>query len=104
MADAELISWDPDAQVAQYLHATDDDEFVIETRAPGNELIASANAEDFKQYDERANWKGELHKVASIPLEVFYRIPLDIRRDERALRKWIDENPWVKTRPGKLSK
>lgn len=35
--------------------------------------------------------KADFRKVASIPLNVYYNIPLEIRQDSKALRRWLND-------------
>ena len=66
---------------------------------------AEDNKATFKQFDERADWKGDMHKVASIPMSIFY----DLKRkgildDPVAMKKWLNDpdNRVFRTRPGQV--
>jgi len=62
--------------------------------------------------DARANWKGPMHHVGSIPLNVFYDLQQrfrDPRTGEidkagfaQARLRWIQDNPHFRARPGRL--
>ena len=67
--------------------------------------VAEANKQVFNQFDERSNWNGEVHRVASIPMSIFY----DLKRkgildDPVAMKKWLNdsENRVFRTRPGQV--
>jgi hypothetical protein len=67
--------------------------------------VAEANKQVFNQFDERSNWNGEMHRVASIPMSIFY----DLKRkgildDPAAMKKWLNdsENRVFRTRPGQV--
>ncbi len=67
------------------------------------EDVAESNKQSFNQVDERANWQGDMHKVASIPMAIFY----DLKRkgildDPAAMKKWLNDsdNRVFRTRPG----
>lgn len=53
--------------------------------------------------DERANWKGDMHRVASIPNIVIEQHP-ELLTDENALRKFLNDssNMYFRTRPGRI--
>lgn len=83
-----------------------DESFVIETRQDVTDCVELTQAE-FAMIDERAPWKGDLHKVASIPMTVVAELQRQgIWQDDAKLRKWLDDrdNRRFRTRPGRLSK
>lgn len=91
-------------EIFDYDRATD--EFVIETVQNARDVVEDARAR-FNAIDERAGWRGEYHRVASIPLVVWQELEAQgIANDERALRKWLDDpdNRFFRTRPGRLSR
>jgi hypothetical protein len=100
-----LISVDP-LTGAQTIFHDDfaDGELVIEN-VQDAEPIIEANKRLYNSVDERAPWKGGMHRVASIPLTVM--LDLDRRgilNDQKKLRKWLNdpENRHFRTRPGRV--
>ena len=88
----------------QYWHDHDDGSVTIET-VQTVDNVAEDNKATFNQFDERANWKGDMHKVASIPMSIFY----DLKRkgildDPAAMKKWLNDpdNRVFRTRPGQV--
>jgi hypothetical protein len=54
--------------------------------------------QDFLNFQEKqatGGWsnKRSLRKVASIPVEIFSRLPPEIRNDDQELKKWIKAHP-----------
>jgi hypothetical protein len=88
----------------QYWHDHDDGSVTIQT-VQDVEDVAESNKQSFNQVDERANWNGDMHKVASIPMAIFY----DLKRkgildDPAAMKKWLNDsdNRVFRTRPGQV--
>ncbi len=88
----------------QYWHDHDDGSVTIQT-VQDVEDVAESNKQSFNQVDERANWQGDMHKVASIPMAIFY----DLKRkgildDPAAMKKWLNDsdNRVFRTRPGQV--
>lgn len=81
-----------------------DGSFTIETQQDVTASVEASKAA-YNQFDERANWKGMWHRVASIPLTVL----MDLKRrgifdDEAAFKKWLNDadNRVFRTRPGRV--
>lgn len=69
------------------------------------EPIAETTKASFNSTDERANWKGDWHLVASIPNSIYYDLQRKgITKDPVAMKKWLNErdNRVFRTRPGKV--
>jgi len=88
----------------QYWHDHDDGSVTIQT-VQDVEDVAESNKQSFNQVDARANWNGDMHKVASIPMAIFY----DLKRkgildDPAAMKKWLNDsdNRVFRTRPGQV--
>ena len=88
----------------QVWHDHEDGSVTIQTVQKVDD-VAEANKQTFNQFDERAGWKGEMHRVASIPMSVFY----DLKRkgiidDPVAMKKWLNDvdNRVFRTRPGQV--
>lgn len=99
-----LITADPEAGYYEYLHyddATDESRLVREQDV--SPILEDAR-DLRKGFDEKSNWKGDWHRVASIPLSVYYDLPDEIRLNPKALLKWLEQsdNSIFKTRTGTL--
>ena len=88
----------------QFWHEDEDGNVTIQTSQDVSDVI-EANKLQFNQVDERANWKGDLHKIGSIPMSIYY----DLKRrgildDQAALKRWLNDpdNRLFRTRPGQV--
>ena len=82
----------------------DKDEAIIENIIDATDVIEE-NKATFNQYDEKANWKGDMHKVASIPMALFYDLKKQgIIDDPARLKAWLNDpdNRFFRTRPGRV--
>ena len=82
----------------------DKDEATIETKQDVSAVIEE-NKDDFNTVDNRANWAGEWHRVASIPLNIFYELQSNGKLNDQAyLKRWLNDpdNRFFRTRPGKV--
>lgn len=98
---------DPLARIHRGLQYDEaDDSIIIETKQDTTPVVEAAKA-SFNQFDERTPWKGDMHRVASIPMTVYMDlVKRGIANDEKAFRRWLDDsdNAVFRTRPGKLSR
>ena len=102
--DTRIVSTNAAIGQVQKMHFHEDGGITLETQQDVTDVL-EANKATFNQVDERAGWKGEMHRVASIPMSVFY----DLKRkgiidDPVALKKWLNsgENAVFRTRPGRV--
>ena len=87
--------------VTEYWHVTDKGEYVIE-KIQDVTSIVEANK---RQYNEAPQKYGDMNKVASIPLSVYYELKRQgIADDPKAFRKWLNDsnNQAFRTRLGTL--
>jgi hypothetical protein len=80
------------------------DEATIETIIDATQIV-SDNKDRFNSFDEKANWKGDMHHVASIPMALFYQMKAEGKLDDQAyMKRWLNspENRFFRTRPGKV--
>jgi len=101
---SRVVSENKEIGQRQYWHDHEDGSVTIQTVQQVDD-IADTNKQQFNQFDERANWNGDMHKVASIPMSVFY----DLKRkgildDPAAMKKWLNDsdNRVFRTRPGQV--
>jgi hypothetical protein len=95
-----IFDTDPLTGITRYWHMKDNGEFVIETEQRIN--VDAANTRARNATDKRTKW-GEMARVASIPLSVYY----DLKRkgivdDPKAMKKWLNDpdNRAFRTREG----
>lgn len=80
------------------------DEATIETIIDASQIV-SDNKERFNSFDEKANWKGDMHHVASIPMALFYQMKAEGKLDDQAyMKRWLNDpdNRAFRTRPGEV--
>lgn len=98
-----LLSRDPLTGKTQYFeHDYGSDSFRIVT-SEDIEPVLAMNHE--QKQDAADDWKGDVHKVASLPMSVY----MDLKQkgivdDERAFRRWLNDpdNAVFRTRRGKV--
>lgn len=95
----------PDTGITRTWHYNDlTDEATIQTTQDLTAVI-EANKRDLAAIDEKANWKGEWHHVASIPETLYYQMKAEGKIDDQAyMKKWLNDsdNKFFRTRPGKV--
>jgi len=80
------------------------DEATIETIIDATQIV-SDNKDKFNSFDEKANWKGDMHHVASIPMALFYQMKAEGKLDDQAyMKRWLNDpdNRAFRTRPGEV--
>jgi hypothetical protein len=96
-----IFDTDPLTGITRYWHVKSDGEFVIETQQQVSD-IAEANKRSFADTDTKAKY-GDMAKVASIPLNVYYELKRQgIVDDPKAMKKWLNDpdNRVFRTRGG----
>lgn len=96
-----LFSRDPATGITKYWHVKGNGEYVVETQ---QDVSAIANANK-RQYNDTPNKHGDMNKVASIPLSVYYQLKREgIADDPIAFKKWLNDgdNKVFRTRAGTL--
>lgn len=100
----KIFDTDKDAGITRTWHYDDaTDMATIQTQQDVTDVIEE-NKNDFAQVDERAKW-GELTKVASIPLSLYYQLKSEGKLDDQAyMKRWLNdpENRYFRTRPGEV--
>lgn len=82
----------------------DKDEAIIENIVDATGVVEDNKAE-FNAVDERAGWKGDMHKVASIPMSLYYDLKAKgITEDPARMKAWLNDpdNRFFRTRPGRV--
>lgn len=100
-----LLDQDPVTRVKEVFHWDDlTQSFVVETLQDVEPVVEETKAQ-FAATDERARWKGDLHRVAQIPLSVWQDLEKKgITKDEKLLKRWLNDrdNLVFRTRPGRV--
>ena len=97
-----LFDTDPMTGITRYWHVKDNGEYVIETVQ--NLDVDQSNRRQRIETDKRTKW-GDMNRVASIPLSVYYDLKRQgIADDPKALKKWLNDrdNRVFRTREGTL--
>lgn len=100
-----LFDFDPVTRTTEYFYYDEDtDRFTIQTQQDVTDLVESNKAE-FNAAPEHGRFRGDMHKVASIPLNVYFDLKAKgILDDEKKLRAWLNDpdNRFFRTRPGRV--
>ena len=97
-----LFDVDPTTGIRRYRHVKDNGEYVIETEQRLD--VDDSNTRARNETDKRTRW-GDINRVASIPLSVYYELKRQgIADDPAALKKWLNDpdNRVFRTREGTL--
>lgn len=95
-----LFSKDPATGVTKWWHVNDKGEYVIETVQETQ--VDESNTRFRNMTDKHTKW-GEMARVASIPLSVYYDLKRKgITDDPKAFKKWLNDpdNRAFRTREG----
>jgi hypothetical protein len=106
MSNRRVLDYDPATGITQWFHYDDaTGDMGLETQQDVEAVIEGTKGA-FDQTDERANWKGDVHKVASIPMVIYHELAKISNnfKDQRVIRKWLNDkdNRVFRTRPGNL--
>jgi len=100
---SKLFDYDPITGTKKMWHYdADKDEAIIETIFDV-QAIGEDNKARYNSFDERANWNGDMHHVASIPMSLYYQLKADGKLDDQAyMRRFLNDpdNRVFRTRPG----
>jgi hypothetical protein len=103
--DTKIFDIDPVTGSKKIWHYDGDkDEAIIETVVDATKLVES-NKVMFNAHDERANWKGDMHLVASIPMELYMKWKMEGKLEDQAfMKRWLNDpdNRLFRTRPGEV--
>ena len=99
-----ILDYDPATGMLETFHYDAvEDKAIIETSQDVTAIL-EANKRAFNQVDENANWKGDIHLCARVPLNIFNSLPKELRRDQKAFKRWLNhpDQAAFKLRPGKI--
>ena len=99
-----ILDYDPATGILETFHYDHVEGKAIIQTSQDVTAILEANKRAYNQVDENANWKGDIHLCATVPLHIFNSLPKELRRDENALKRWLNhpDQKAFKVRPGKI--
>ncbi|WP_176052593.1 hypothetical protein [Paraburkholderia caribensis] len=101
----KVFDYAPEFGITRYWHYDESNDKATIEEVQDHSTIVEVNKNRFNQMDERANWKGDMHHVATIPLVILQDLKMKgILDDKVAFKKWLNdpENRFFRTRPGKV--
>jgi len=102
---SKVFDVDPVTGVKKLWHYNSDtDQAVIETIVDATDVVEENKAQ-FNQMDEHSTWKGDMHRVASIPISLYYDLKAKgIADDPARMKAWLNDpdNRFFRTRPGRV--
>ena len=106
MSTKRVLDYDPATGITQWFHYDEiTGDIGLETKQDVTAVIEGTKGA-FNPVDERAPWKGAVHKVASIPLVIYNELAKISNnfKDQRVIRKWLNDrdNSVFRTRPGRV--
>lgn len=106
MAQKRLLDLDPETGTTEwYIYDDALDQVTIHTVQDVGPIL-EANKARYAMTDERANWKGDWHRVGQVPLSVWQNLPPGIKwsKDQKAMKRWWNDsdNLLFRTRPGRI--
>ena len=106
MSTKRVLDYDPVTGITQWYHYDDiTGDIGLETQQDVTSVIEGTKGV-FNQADERDPWKGDVHKVASIPMVIYNELAKITNnfKDQRVVRKWLNDpdNRVFRTRPGRV--
>ena len=103
MSGRRLLSRNPMLGTETYFHYHDEnDSMTIETVTDVTDIV-EGNKRDFN--GSHGGWRGDMHKVASIPLTKYMELlQAGIVHDKKAFKKWLNDpdNRAFRTKPGRV--
>jgi hypothetical protein len=106
MSMKRVLDYDPATGITQWFHYDEiTGDIGLQTQQDVG-LVIEGTKEAFNQTDARKPWKGDVHKVASIPLVIYNELAKISNnfKDQRVIRKWLNDrdNSVFRTRPGRV--
>jgi len=103
MSGRRLFSTNPHLGTTTYFHYNDaDDSATFETLTEVDSFI-DENKREFNDAD--TGWRGDMHKVASIPMTLYMDLQKQgILEDPKRLKAWLNdpENRYFRTKSGRV--
>ena len=101
-----VLDYDSATGITQWYHYDDiTGDIGLQTQQDVTALIEGTKGA-FNPVDERAPWKGDVLKVASVPMVIYHQLAKISNnfKDQRVIRKWLNDrdNSVFRTRPGRV--
>jgi hypothetical protein len=99
-----LFDADPITAIRKIWHEDTDGRVHLQTEHDVTDIVEDAKG-FHNLHDERSPWKGDMHRVASIPMPLFMELQKQgIIDDQKAFKRWLNErdNRVFRTRPGRV--
>ena len=100
-----ILDYDPVTKITQWYHYDDITGNISLENVQDVTDIVEHNKRIFNQADERKTWKGDTHKVASIPNVIYHQLAKASNnfKDQAVIRRWLNDpdNKVFRTRPGR---
>jgi len=101
-----ILDYDPLTKTTQWYHYDESTkQHGLQTEQDVTHIIEGTKSV-FNQVDECANWKGDTHHIASIPLSIYHRLAKISNnfKDQKVIKKWLNDpdNRVFRTRPGRV--
>ena len=103
--DKKILDVSPDKAITRTWHFNPDTEETTIQTSQDVTAVIEANKRDFATIDNKANWKGEWHHVASIPETVYFQLKSEGKLDDPVyMKKWLNDpdNRFFRVRPGQV--
>lgn len=103
MGNKKVFSHDPMTGITKYWHDNGDGTVTVESDQDVSEIL-KANQANRNAIEKQDKW-GEMSRVASIPLTVYYDLKQKgILDDQTAMKRWLNDpdNELFRTRKGKV--
>ena len=102
----KILDYDPLTKTTQWYHYDESTkQHALETEQDVTHIIEDSKSL-FNQVDERANWKGDTHRIASIPMSIYHELAKISNnfKDQKVIKKWLNDpdNRVFRTRPGRI--
>ena len=106
MSMKRVLDYDSATGITQWFHFDEiTGDIGLETKQDVTAIIEGTKGE-FNPVGERAPWKGDVHKVASIPMSIYNELMkiTNNGKDQKAFNKWMNDpdNRVFRTRPGRV--
>ena len=106
MSMKRVLDYDPATGITQWFHFDEiTGDIGLETKQDVTAGIEGTKGA-CNPVDERAPWKGDVHRVASIPMVIYNELAKITNnfKDQRVVRKWLNDpdNRVFRTRPGRV--
>lgn len=100
---SRIFDTDSDLGLTRHFHYDNDTgDAVIETQQDVTDIV-EANKLDMNSAE--SGWRGDMHKVASIPLNIYFDLKAKgIIDDKAAFKAWLNDNAnrFFRTKPGRV--